>query len=184
MKKICLSLSSALCLLLSANYAAADSYKYVPYVGADYSYTNAALKGARPNYHTLGMFVGSEYGRYFATEAFFNQSGSDSVTIDAVKFKSSNRNYGLDVLGFLPLGCENKFSLIGTLGVGEYVFKTKVALQKHTNNHGYGYRFGAGAKYVVDNHWQIRALARYINFDRLENFDHAMEYSVGVEYHF
>lgn len=166
------------------NNAVADSYHYSPYVGADYIYSRAKFNGTHPEYHAGGIYVGSEYGQNFSTELFFNQSGSDTKNFATAKVKTSNRNYGLDVMAYLPFGEKNEFNLIATAGIGEYVFKNTVSGDKHHNDHGYGYRFGGGFKYAFTPNWQTRILARYVKLDQISDFKYTSEYSVGVEYHF
>ena len=84
----------------------------------------------------------------------------------------------------MPLDCSNQFSLLATLGVGEYIYKTKFVPQKHYNEHGFGYRFGGGVKYVINQNWHTRFITRYVKFDHLNNYNHAIEYTTGIEYHF
>ncbi len=176
-----------LCLLVlgfESNNANADNYKYVPYVGASYSFGVAHTNGAKPNYNIGGIYVGSEYGKYFSTEIFYNQSTYDTNNIDNIKTRTSYRSYGLDLFAYLPLDCYNRFNLVATTGVGEYVFAKKAKGDKHHNDSGWGYRFGGGLKYSFTQNWQAKALTRYVDFDRISSFNHQMEYSVNVEYHF
>ena len=171
-------------VLLNCATVSADSYKYSPYVGASYTFAKAHATGAKPNYNIGGIYVGSEYGKYFSTELFYNQSTYSNNYIAENKTRTSYRSYGLDLMGYLPLDCNNYFDLIGTIGAGEYVFAKKISGQKHHNDSGWGYRFGGGLKYSFTQNWQMRILARYINFDGISDFNHQTEYSAGVEYHF
>ena len=183
MKKITFLLTfSASCAIICS--AQADSYQYAPYVGLDYTYNQTSGRGFSPRYHAAGLHIGSTYSPYFATEMFFNQSGTDSQHKHSRKIKSSYRSYGLDLIAALPLGCEKKFAFLATTGIGEYVFKHKVLPQKHHNEHGYGYRFGGGAQYAWNKNWQTRFLTRYVNFDHVSGYDHDMEYQLSLEYHF
>ena len=75
-------------------------------------------------------------------------------------------------------------SLIATAGIGEYIYKTKFSPTDRHHEHGYGYRFGGGVKYAWNEHWQTRAICRHIEFDHMGGYDHALEYSLGMEYHF
>lgn len=184
MKKITFFLTGAFFVATHTAPAAADSYKYTPYAGIDYTYNHTTAKGFNPYYNAAGLYIGSDYSSYFGTELFFNQSAANKRHHGADSIKTSYRSYGLDLMAYLPFGCHNKFSLLGTTGIGEYVFKTKFLPQKHHNEHGYGYRFGGGFKYSIDKNWGIRAIVRYVNFDHVSRFDHAMEYSAGIDYHF
>lgn len=167
-----------------AGYCAADTYKYTPYVGLGYAFDKAQVSSVRPEYHSAEFYIGSDYSKYFGTEVFLYQSLSRTNGQQPHKLKSSYRAYGLDLMGYLPLDCSQKFSLLGTIGAGEYVFKYKETGFKHHNEHGYGYRFGGGFKYALNNNWQARFVARYINFDGADKVNQAVEYGVNVEYHF
>lgn len=184
MKKITFVLTLLSAMFYNANLSEAENFNYVPYVGIEYVYNHTTARGISPKYSVGGFYIGSEYNRYFSTEMFFNQSSARKNYPLGDKVKTSYRSYGLDLIGYLPLGCAKRFSLLGTAGFGEYVYKIKEYPEKHGNEHGWSYRFGGGFKYALNNHWQTRVMARYIHFDGVENFDHAVEYSIGAEYHF
>ena len=164
--------------------AKADNYKYIPYAGADYIFSDVSTKKFSPNMHAVNLRIGSEYSPYFGTELFFAQSNTDKHVDKGISTKQSYRAYGLDIAAYLPLDCHKKFSLVATSGIGEYVFKIKVSPQKHQNEHGYGYRFGGGVKYAITPNWQTRLMARYVKFDHLSGYKHSTEYTAGIEYHF
>ena len=183
MKKITFLLTTTLILGGFVKNSAADSYKYTPYAGVDYIYSQTDADGFKPYHNSLGIHIGSDYGKYFGTELFFTQSNSSKKRPNNGIVKTSYRSYGLDLMAYLPLGCEERFSLIATAGIGEYVYKTKFVPAKHYNEHGFGYRFGGGFKYAFDKNWQARILLRRVNFDHLSGYNHNMEYTAGVEYH-
>ena len=183
MKKITIDLTFLAACGINAKNSVADSYHYTPYIGAGYQFNKTQLKQFRPEYQSGGFYIGSDYSKYFGTEMFVNQSGSKNNG-QGEKLKSSHRSYGLDLLGYLPLGCAQKFSVAATVGVGEYVYKLKEGGLKHYNEHGWGYRFGGGVKYAFDSHWQTRFMTRYVKFNHLDNVNQAMEYALSVEYHF
>ena len=175
-----------LCLVLSAlesGIAKADSYKYRPYVGATYAFASARADKAKPNYNIGGIYIGSEYGKYFSTEVFYNQSTYDNNYINNLRTRTSYRSYGLDLMAYLPLDCYNRFDFVATAGA-EYVFAKKIKGEKHHNDSGLGYRFGGGLKYNFNADWQAKALARYVKFNNVSDFDHQIEYSLNIEYHF
>ena len=182
MKKITILLTTAIFASLNALEAKADSYNYKPYVGVDYVFDQAKAFGVKPHHHSGALRVGSDYSKYFATEVFISQSTQDKRNVGEDKLATSYLAYGLDALAFLPVG--GGFSLAATAGIGEYNYKTKFSPTNRHHEHGYGYRFGGGAKYALNDNWQTRIMCRYVNFDKMEGYDHAMEYSFGVEYHF
>lgn len=181
MKKITILLTSAF-FAAGISGAKADSYNYTPYVGADYVFSRANAFGVNPYHHGGTLRLGSDYGKYFATELFATQSTENKRHVGEDKLATSYYAYGLDALAWLPLG--ESFALGATAGIGEYNYKTKFGPTNRHNEHGYGYRFGGGAKYAWNNNWQTRIMCRYVNFDKLDGYDHSMEYSFGVEYHF
>ncbi len=186
MKKVVLGAAAAV-LLLSANAMAEENYTYRPYVGLDYVYSNANAEGMKPNYSSAAINFGTMYNKYFGTELFYQYSDKDkNHNASHEKLRTSFQAGGLDMYGYLPLGCEQRFSLLGTAGVGMYKFRksySSLAL-KGGNDSGYGYRLGAGIMYDIDDNWSIRALARHVNLDGVEGFDHMMEYSAGIRYNF
>lgn len=172
-------------IFINLNNAAADNYKYVPYIGGGYQFDKAQLAGVKPEYHSAYLYVGSDYSSYFGTEVFFSQSASKNNRLDNNKLKSSYRAYGLDLLGYLPLDCQKRFSLVATAGFGEYTFNLKKTTDvKHHNEHGYGYRWGGGFKYTLNSHWQTRLMARYVKFEKVDNANQSLEYTLSAEYHF
>jgi opacity protein-like surface antigen len=183
MKKITFFLTSA--ILTSITFSArADTYNYRPYIGIDYVYDQISARGFSPHHSVGGLHFGSTYSSYFATELFYNASDSDKHNKQNTKIKTSYQSYGLDLLAMLPLDCKKRFSLLVTTGIGEYVVRQKPAFQKHQTEHGWGYRFGGGMQYAWSSAWQTRLLTRYVNFDRLSGYDHAVEYNLSLEYHF
>ena len=73
---------------------------------------------------------------------------------------------------------------LGTVGVGEYTFRKDFSFAKKQRDHGIGWRAGLGAMLNIDQHWGLRLLARYVNLNQVEDFDHMMEYSAGIRYTF
>lgn len=178
-------------LLLSAlslsfgTAARADDFVYIPYIGADYAYVRANAHSMRPAYHAGSVNIGTKYNDFFGTEMFYQQTGSESKKISSnQKYKSSYRAYGLDVSAYLPLGCYHQADLFATAGFGEYVFNKKFSGEKHRNDSGYGYRFGGGLVFNLNENVSLRTLVRYINLDKVSGYDHMVEYAAGIRYHF
>ncbi len=170
---------SAIALATSAN-----ALEFRPYVGAQYNLTSASVKNM-PNMdmHTYSVFLGTDYNRYFGTEVFYQNSNKWHKKIGGVKNKVDFAAYGLDAYGYLPLGCDRVFSLLGTAGIANYDYDMDTGAGKGSDN-GLGYRLGAGMQYNVTNNIAIRGLVRYIWADKLDGMDHMMEYSLGAKYSF
>lgn len=170
---------SAIALATSAN-----ALEFRPYVGAQYNLTSPSVK-YMPNMdmHTYSVFVGTDYNRYFGTEVFYQNSNKWHKVVNGAKTKVDFAAYGLDAYGYLPLGCDRVWSLLGTAGIANYDFDGDQGAGKEEDN-GLGYRLGAGLQYNVTNNIAVRGLVRYIWADKLDMMDHMMEYSLGVKYSF
>ena len=179
MKKITF-LSLGFCVSFSAQ---AIENEYKPYIGLNYAYTGVNAKNMRPHHSGFSAILGSVYNPYFGTELFYQYGGKDKLARQEVKTTSFNA-YGLDALAYLPLGCSGAVAPLATLGFGEYTFRNKLVTSFHKKDHGYGYRFGGGLSYNIDEHWSLRGIARYIKADKIKNYDHFNEYTVGVKYVF
>ena len=166
---------------VTANANAETSFK--PYVGVDYNYNNA---NNDYSFNSGTINVGTQYNDYFGTEIFYQQSDNDSKRLEEGEYTQSFSAYGLDLMGYLPMGCEQEFALIGSLGIGEYTVEGSNNLNglDNTDDHGIGYRAGLGALYNIDNNVAIRAMARYVKFDKIEDNNDMMEYTAGVRYNF
>ena len=192
MNKLLLSLCGAACFFTTSNAFAADDWEYIPYIGMDYLYSDVnykASKGVDHNaYHNSGSFnVGTTMGKYFGTELFVQRSDTYKKEIElGVNDKNQFNAYGLDMIGYLPFGCDLKFNLIASFGIGEYHMRSKnrdLGQKKYTD-HGFGWRTGLGAQYNFDENWSARMVARHVNFDGIHAADHMMEYTAGIRYYF
>ena len=169
-------------LAFSANANASD---FKPYVGLDYNYTDADADHQSPKYASVN--VGTEYNKYFGTEVFYQYSDDDKKHVNGIENQTSFQAYGLDLMGYLPLGCDQVFSLVGTMGIGEYTFDKNYSgfyAPKDQRDHGIGYRFGGGLQYKIDDKFSVRGLVRYVNLNDIDNFDDMWEYTAGIRYSF
>lgn len=183
MKKIIAAAVVSAAAFTSAAKAAQDG-EYIPYIGADYTYSDSNAKFEHPHFNSGSVNVGTLYNRFFGTEVFYQLSDSHKIRRGSDKTKSSFQAYGLDLYGYLPFGCDGDFALIGTAGFGEYIFRKDFSFAKKQRDHGIGWRAGVGAMYNITQNWAVRAVARYVNFNQIEDFDHMMEYSAGIRYTF
>ena len=170
--------------LFASSAQAAQDGEYLPYVGMDYTYSDANAKFERPHYNSGSVNVGTMYNRFFGTELFYQLSDSHKIRHGLDKAKTSFQAYGLDIYGYLPFGCYGTFTLLGGLGVGEYTFRKDFSFAKKQRDHGIGWRASFGAMYNIYEQWGLRFLARYVNFNQIEDLDHMMEYSAGIRYTF
>ncbi len=171
-------------LAFSAN---ANASAFKPYVGLDYNYTDADADHQSPKYNSASVNVGTEYNKYFGTEVFYQYSDDDKKHVNGIENQTSFQAYGLDLMGYLPLGCDQVFSLVGTMGIGEYTFDKNYSgfyAPKDQRAHGIGYRFGGGLQYKIDDKFSVRGLVRYVNLNDIDNFDDMWEYTAGIRYSF
>lgn len=174
---------AATALVVAGN---ANALEYNPYVGVDYVNSVVNTKGAenfKPHYDSGAINVGVNMGKYAGVELFAQKSDTDKRS-DGLK--TNFTAWGVDAFGYLPFGCDLKFALLGTVGVGEYHYhsKNKVEGDKNHTDHGYGWRAGVGAQYSFNDHIAARAIVRNVNFEQIDGVDHMIEYSAGVRYTF
>lgn len=192
MKKIFYSMSLMVSMVLATTVQAADDWAYIPYAGVDYIYSTANFEkvgedNLDPYYNSAAVIMGTTMGKYFSTELFAQASdGSKKELRNGSHLKTDFEAYGLDMIGYLPFGCELKFNLLASFGVGEYHMHSKnkdTGAKKYTD-HAWGWRTGVGAQYAFDDNWAVRLMARHVNFDGMSHVDHMMEYSAGIRYFF
>ncbi len=156
---------------------------YKPYVGISYNYNDFNAKGFDSYNNSASIILGSTYNKYFSTEMFYQYSDEDKHGSSSGIKNSSFYGYGLDMVAYLPLGCEEKVSLLATAGMGIYTVKTEYDAMT-TRDHGKGYRFGGGFSYNIDDNLSLRFITRHVELDKVKNYDHFMEYSLAVRYVF
>ncbi len=187
MKKTLLLASVACVIATSAN---AKMWKDIdPYVGVDYAYTNLDLKGAakhaRENFNSAKLNLGMEMTEYASLEAFYQFGGSrkahlkDSQGGGTKKFKFNA--YGLDAYGYMPLGCAQKFSLVGTAGMA--IYDTELKHNSKITKSKVGYRIGGGAQYKITDNIAARVIGRY-GYIGSRDLNHVAEVTAGVKYSF
>jgi len=172
---------SALFIVFSFNANAENIF--VPYIGIDGIYNKSKLYNSHSDNYGANFNVGTSYNKYFGTELFYAQVGSNAKAINLdQKYKVSYRAYGLDAVVYAPI-C-SYFDLTTNLGIGAYTLKEKQTGISHSSDEGYGYRFGGGFIYHITPALAVRFVARYVNFDHISNADHMAEYAFGFRYNF
>lgn len=190
MKNSITALMAAVSMVALAS--SANAFEYNPYVGLSYNYSDVNTKGIggayNPEFNSGTISLGTSYNKYFGTELFYQISDNYAKSYSDIKLGSRFQAYGLDLYGYLPMGCDQVFSLLGTVGVAEYQFKHKMMIngfdRESVKDKGIGWRAGLGAQYSINENWDIRAVARYVNFNQLDGLDHMMEYTAGIKYNF
>lgn len=182
--------------------SAANAIEIKPYVGLDYNYSDAGIahhdkvwgynekfNAQENNYDSASVVAGAKFGHNFGLEAFFQQSQNETRQFYG-KNTSRIQSYGIDALGYLPLGCEQKFELIGSVGVGSYELKTRAMntdgesyAERRSKDEGFGYRVGAGLQYNVTENVAVRGMYRHVVVEG-SDLDYMNEYSAGIRYAF
>lgn len=185
MKKTLL-LAGVACLF-GATAANASNYEIKPYVGLDWNYSNLDLahdasRYVEDDYKSATIVAGARMHKYFGTEAFYQFSMPEKNTSDAGSFHSRFQAYGLDALGYLPLGCDGEVDLIGGIGLGQYEFKIRHD-GSSDKEESLGYRLNVGAQYNVTENWAVRGMYRHVYTQKSE-IDAIDEFSLGVRYSF
>ena len=195
-----------------------------PYVGFGLGYSGAsfydgpgeavaALTGTNVKTEDLvngdGLAIylnaGVKFNQYFGVEAFYQHAfeseadmefyGLGGTLEDKAESDFSYNSFGFDAVGYLPIN-NSPFSLIGSIGVGQYKFKVK---EKETNyvlgvsgtttdtESDTGFRFGVGGEYDFGNQWAARLMIRYVSLDSDEDkdlVDDIIDISLGMKYTF
>ena len=184
MKKINKFLLVAGCLVNTVSNANAIENDYKPYMGSNYAYNEIRAKGTHSYHNSASLNLGSVYNKYFGTEVFYQYADKYKFGQSSLLKNSSFQAYGLDMMAYLPLGCEGIIAPTVTLGLGEYIFKHSYRGYKNQRDHGWGYRFGLGVTYNISQNWSVRGLYRYVKLDKIDRVDHINEYSLGIRYTF
>ena len=194
MKKTLL-LASVACLISSAASAnMMDDAKRIyhestPYIGMDYAYTNLDLKGpakhAKENFNSAKLNLGIDMGKHLGLEAFYQFGGARKAHLredqggGTKKFKFNA--YGIDAYGYMPLGCAQKFSLVGTAGMA--IYDTELKYNDKVSKSKVGYRVGGGAQYKLTDKMAARVIGRY-GYVGSKQLNHVAEVTAGLRYSF
>ncbi len=185
-----LLMAGAACILLSTQAKAQQMFgeEIEPYVGADYVYDNVDFKnqgnGLKESYNSGAVNVGTRLGEYAGLEAYYQLSGKRTSNLsEDVKAKSKFQSYGVDLYGYMPLGCNDKVDLLASVGLGNYNLEVKGLPDGKIDKDHLGYRFGLGAQYNFDEHVSARVMGRY-NYIDTRDLDNMWEATAGLRYTF
>lgn len=159
-----------------------------PYVGLDYNYSSYGMNyDARDfvedDYNSLSFVAGAKLMDNFGLEAFYQRSLNEKNTSDGEKVSSRIQNYGVDALGYLPLGCDQEFELIAGLGLGQYEMKYREQGLTADKEEALGIRANIGAQYNIDENWAVRGMYRHVYLQHSDLND-INEFSAGIRYNF
>lgn len=159
---------------------------------------------------SISGVLGLKINKYFGIEAFYQQSGEEThrdntyFNIDEAEDYDtttiSYKSYGVDLISYIPINQE--FEILASLGLAQYDFDTKIKenwydspfdkfVTGNMSSESYskkfdslGIRIGIGAQYNINEHFALRAMARYIKMDDDEYIKSLTELSLGLRYMF
>ena len=160
-----------------------------PYVGLDYNYSSYGMDNyvrdyLEDDYNSLSFVAGAKLMENFGLEAFYQRSLNEKNTdADGDKWSSRIENYGVDALGYLPLGCDKEVELIAGLGLGQYKMTYRLAGDGADKEEALGIRANVGAQYNIDENWSVRGMYRHVYLQKSVMND-INEFSAGIRYNF
>ena len=196
--------------------AKAQEINFKPYVGFDlqrsiYDYNDnydigggLALNGntiLEDSLNGLNIHVGNRFHKNFGAELGYfrtKEEGKNIVngatvgpaTVATADFSTDVKVQGftLDGLGYLPLGEDEKFELIGTAGLSwskaEVTATVPGVGSGDVDESEIGFRIGGGAQVNFTDNINMRGLVRYQTADFESVADNAWMYSLGLNYSF
>ncbi len=187
MKKTLLLAGVACLFSFGANAADYNMRDLRPYIGIDYIYTNANIKketGIKKDYNSGAINAGIRFDDYVGLEAFFQQSGErKSMKGTPYQTKSEFYAFGLDLFGYMPIGCDG-FNLVGSLGVANYNVKLKYRGHFGSDDkQRVGYRAGVGMQYDFTENFAARVMYRYTHLG-MKEVKNLNEVNAGIRYSF
>lgn len=160
--------------------ANAEAIDFTPYAGLDATYSTIDADRASNinNKNWAGAIVLGGRTDHYGLEAYFENSLREHET----GMKTRNRKYGIDVLGFQPLGCSGRWEGVASAGLTWNRVRTHANGDVHNDN-GYGERLGAGLQYALTEKTSVRAMYHY-NWIHHSVVNNANEITLGVRYAF
>jgi len=159
-----------------------------PYAGLDFNYSTLDFaydyeNALEDNYFSGSVVAGAKLNKNFGLEAFYQISQPEKNTNEEGTFHSRFQAYGVDALGYLPLGCDGIVELIAGVGVGQYEMKVRELGYGSDKEESLGYRLNVGAQYNIDANWAVRGMYRHV-YTQKSYIDAVDEFSLGVRYSF
>lgn len=170
----------------------ANAMEMKPYVGLDYVYSMIdadeidGIGGVEEDLNAYSINAGVRMHKNFGVEAFFQQTEEGEKKHGGVKLKDKYHAYGVDMIGYMPLGCDEKIELLGSLGLGYYDAEVKgeaLGVREKYTDDGWGWRLGAGAQYNFTENMAGRVMVRYADVD-IDGIDNIVDLTAGIRYSF
>lgn len=181
----------------------ADELALYPYIGLDAQFTKYEYND---NYDLLGtsvdvgdilannaggmnMHVGTRVGKHLGVElGYFRNMSKEKNLGSGVSTEIQTTGFTLDGMGYIPVTDDKRLELIGTAGAvwtKADLTVAAVGVGSETDDESeIGFRVGGGAQYTITDNMSARGLVRYQTADFDKIADHALTYSVGLNYSF
>ena len=186
MKKTLLLAGVAALFAVNANAAQMKTYDLKPYVGMDYIYSYAGYKDVDRNpersYNSIEGNVGIRMWKYFGPEFYYQYAFKRHSFSGDEKLKNRFYSYGIDMYGYMPIGCDGTYDALASVGLGGYNVKSRHHLYSNDTNK-VGYRFGLGMMYHITDNIAARIMGRY-DYIGTKYLDDIWEMTAGLRYSF
>ena len=167
--------ASNLHFILGADYLVSD----LKYSSSNQKNKNDSFVETSEDFKSFSPVIGlSAYG--ISLEAYI--LNSNAVKEGSIEAKL--RAYGFDIAGEASLS--DNFTVIGSLGLVEYTFKTKQKGSREVENDCSGPRAGVGLQYYISRNIAIRAMYHYtlLNSGENDRYKAISEISAGIRFIF
>jgi OmpA-OmpF porin, OOP family len=179
MKKIAIA---ALLSAFVATPALADNTGKA-YIAADLGSASYSNTSPYPNPGMFRIAGGYHFSPMLAAELGYTGFGDSNVTVGALSGTLSASSVQIALVGSLPLN--EKFDLIGKLGMANNTEKEVVSDGYSATNSQSSVLWGIGAQYHVNTQFSVRAQYEdYGNFNNWTSPMKATTFSLGVAYDF
>src|SRR5574344_1095841 len=134
----------------------------------------------KENNFNSGIFsLGAKFNERFSVETFYQQSLEAEGKYNIVKTSFIAQGFDMQFTNNLI----NNFNLIGSLGVARYYVEAKIKSYKENEN-GFGFRYGLGLQYNIDEHIALRTMGRYTTLASFNSVSDIKEVTFGFRYTF
>lgn len=157
------------------------------------------------NFNNFNIFAGYQAAKNVALEVgYFQKNGqsksngstgliwSDNSHALTTTSQSDLRVINLDAIGNLALDSQEKFKVLGIIGVSHVSYKYAISYLDNGStragesgsDNGFGLNLGVGFEAEVIKDIALRATAKYTQVSGIDFFDNFMTYTVGAKFSF
>lgn len=187
--KLFLALLASSALMVSASVAHAQDTTYSdlkPYVAVDFQGLALDLAdgfggAVEDEYGAINIAAGVRPHKNWGVElGYFVSSEEENA---AGTLNSRVHGFSADLMGYLPLTDDEKFELLGNIGLGVTTFDVETATVSADETEA-KIRFGFGAQYHFSDNWAARARFNFTDAHADGVVDGFGTFGIGVAYKF